>query len=111
MVGGRESGGGEAGISQIDEEIPFEERLIDKCRHEHKSEHVNVGKINLRGSGSSQERLSGQYAADRTHERIIIPSTHVQQQAAAIYMRIFKHAFPLIYTLKSDERAIIGTAL
>ncbi len=47
----------------------------------------------------------------QTYERIIIPSTHVQQQATGIHMRISEHAFPLIYTLKSDEREIIGTRI
>ena len=50
--------GGEAGISQIDEEILFGERLIDKCRHEHKGGHVNH---KLEGvNGRREEILSGQ---------------------------------------------------
>lgn len=56
---GRREGEGEAGISQIDEEILLEERLIDKRRCEHKSGHVKKNKL----EGRSQERGDPEWAA------------------------------------------------
>lgn len=56
MMGRREGvkeRGGETGISQIDEEILFDERLTDKCSHKHSGGCVYVRKINLRGNGRS----------------------------------------------------------
>lgn len=41
---GKREGEGETGIPQIDEEILFERGLIDKCRHGHKSGHINIRK-------------------------------------------------------------------